>query len=162
MNYGKKGIVKIQKSLTSKSVKLKKMCCISALKIILITILSLMVIGVCFGIGMFRGVISSAPDISSLDLVPSGYATIVYDAKGNEVTKLVAADANRSYVKMNQIPEDLAHAFVAIEDERFYDHNGIDIRGIFRAAYECLKSGRLAQGASTITQQLLKNNVFED
>ena len=94
MNYGKKGIVKIQKSLTSKSVKLQKMCCISTLKIILITILSLMVIGVCFGIGMFRGVISSAPDISSLDLVPSGYATIVYDAKGNEVTKLVAADAN--------------------------------------------------------------------
>lgn len=162
MNYGKKGIVDTQKSLTSKSVKLKKMCCISALKLILISLLAVICIGVCLGIGIFKGIIYSAPSISTLDLVPTGYATTVYDSEGNETAKLVAADANRSYVKMSQIPENLANAFVAIEDERFYTHNGIDIKGIFRAAYVAIKNKNLSEGASTITQQLLKNSVFDN
>ena len=162
MNYGKKGVTKIQKSLTSKSVKLKKMCCISALKLILISLLALCIVGACLGIGMFKGILYSAPTISNLSVIPTGYATVVYDSEGNEMTKLVAADSNRSWEKMSKIPEDLAHAFVAIEDERFYDHNGIDLKGIVRAAAEAVQAGRLTQGASTITQQLLKNNVFEN
>ena len=64
------------------------------------------------------------------------------------------------------VPKDLQNAFVAIEDARFYTHNGIDIKGIFRAAYigiqNVLKGGEFTEGASTITQQLLKNNVFTD
>ena len=162
MNYGKKGVTKIQKSLTSKSVKFKKMCCISVLKLILIFLLTFCFIGGCFGIGMFKGILYSAPTISNLSVIPTGYATVVYDSEGNEMTKLVAADSNRSWEKMSKIPEDLAHAFVAIEDERFYDHNGIDLKGIVRAAAEAVQAGRLTQGASTITQQLLKNNVFEN
>ena len=162
MNYGKKGIHKIQKSLTSKSVKLKKMCCISALKLILIALLALCIVGACLGIGMFKGILYSAPEINNLNVIPTGYATVVYDSEGNEITKLVAADSNRSWEKMSKIPEDLAHAFVAIEDERFYEHNGIDIKGILRAAVEAVKARDLTQGASTITQQLIKNNVFDN
>ena len=59
---------------------------------------------------------------------------------------------------MDKIPKNLANAFVAIEDERFYQHNGIDIKGIIRAGVQVIKDRRLSQGASTITQQLLKNN----
>lgn len=162
MNYGKKGIHKIQKSLTSKSVKLKKMCCISALKLILIALLALCIVGACLGIGMFKGILYSAPEINNLNVIPTGYATVVYDSEGNEMTKLVAADSNRSWEKMNKIPEYLAHAFVAIEDERFYEHNGIDIKGILRAGVEAVKAKDLTQGASTITQQLIKNNVFDN
>lgn len=161
MNYGKRGITKIQGSLTSKSTKLKKMCCISALKLILFALLAFCIIGICLGIGAFKGILYSAPSITNMDVIPTGYATVVYDSKGNETTKLVAADSNRSYVKMDKIPENLAHAFVAIEDERFYDHNGIDIKGIIRAGIDAIQSGKLTQGASTITQQLLKNNVFD-
>ena len=62
---------------------------------------------------------------------------------------------------MDKIPKNLANAFVAIEDERFYQHNGIDIKGIIRAGVQVIKDRRLSQGASTITQQLLKNNVFD-
>ena len=94
MNYGKRGITKIQKSLTSKSTKLKKMCCISALKLILLALLAFCIIGVCLGIGAFKGILYSAPSITNLDVIPTGYATVVYDAKGNETTKLVAADYN--------------------------------------------------------------------
>ena len=64
-------------------------------------------------------------------------------------------------VTIDQIPLDLQHAVVAIEDERFYEHNGIDIRGILRAGIKGIANGgHFTEGASTITQQLLKNNVF--
>ncbi len=162
MNYGKRGVVKKQKALTSKSTKLKKMCCISALKLILLGMLSVFIIVASLGLGAFKGIISSAPDISTVQVIPTGYATVIYDAEGNEMTKLVAADSNRSWVKMNQIPQDLADAFVAIEDMRFYEHNGIDLIGIMRAAKIALRDMELSQGGSTITQQLLKNNVFEN
>ena len=56
----------------------------------------------------------------------------------------------------------LADAFVAIEDKRFYEHNGIDIQGIIRAAFIVLQERDLSQGASTITQQIIKNNVFDN
>lgn len=163
MNYGKKGVSKVQKSLTSKTIKFKKMFFVSLLKIMLTAAISIMVIGVCFGIGMFKGILSSAPDIDPAEVLPKGFATVVYDAKGNEITKLVAANSNRSYEKMDMIPQDLADAFVAIEDERFYSHNGIDIKAIMRAGFEVIKSkGKLSQGGSTITQQLIKNNVFDN
>lgn len=162
MNYGRKGIHKIQKSLTSKTIKLKKLCFISALKLLLVVVISIGITGACFAIGAFKGILYSAPDIDVVSVMPSHYATVIYDAKGNETTKLVASDSNRSYEKMEQIPQYLADAFVALEDERFYTHNGIDFKGIIRAGFHVLETGKLSQGASTITQQLIKNNVFED
>jgi penicillin-binding protein 1A len=162
MNYGKKGIYKIQKSLTSKTIKFKKMFFVSVLKLILVCLLAIVVIGSCFGIGVFKGIISSTPEVHKDDVLPTGFATVVYDAKGNELTKLVAADSNRSYEKIDRIPQYLCDAFVAIEDERFYSHNGIDIKGIMRAGVSAIKNRQLGQGASTITQQLIKNSVFDN
>ncbi len=162
MNYGKRGIAKVQKSLTSKSIKFKKMFLISVLKLMLVSTMSVVIIGVCFGIGAFKGILNSAPDIDPTTVLPQGFATIVYDAKGNELTKLVAANSNRSYEEIDKIPKYLSDAFVAVEDERFYEHNGIDIRGIIRAGFAALQNRELSQGASTITQQIIKNNVFDD
>ena len=163
MNYGKKGISKIQKSLTSKKIKLKKMVVVTTLKLLIIAALSTVVIGVCLGLGIFKGILSSAPDINPASVLPTGYATVVYDAKGNDIAKLVAANSNRSYEDMSKIPQHLANAFVAIEDERFYSHNGIDLKSMVRAGFQFIKTkGKSAQGASTITQQLIKNNVFDD
>ncbi len=162
MNYGKRGISKVQKSLTSKTIKFKKMFFVTALKVILVVVLSTGVIGICLGIGAFKGILSSAPDVDPEAVLPQGFATVVYDAKGNELTKLVAANSNRSYEKMDKIPQYLADAFVAIEDKRFYEHNGIDIQGIIRAAFIVLQERDLSQGASTITQQIIKNNVFDN
>jgi len=163
MNYGKKGIAKIQKSLTSKTIKMKKMFFVSILKLMLYAMLSLVVIGLCLGIGMFNGILSSTPEIDPNQVIPTGYATVVYDSKGNELTKLVSADSNRIWESMDKIPQDLADAFVALEDRRFYSHNGIDLRSILRAGKDFIKTkGRYAQGASTITQQLIKNSAFEN
>ncbi|NBH82204.1 PBP1A family penicillin-binding protein [bacterium C-53] len=160
MNYGKKGAKKRQKTLTSKTAKLGKMFGVTFFKALLICIVAVGIIGLCAGVGLFKGILDSAPDISTLDVRPSGYSSVVYDSAGNQTTKLIAQNSNRAYQTMDKIPVDLQHAFVAIEDERFYDHNGIDIKGIIRAGIIGITSGKFSEGASTITQQLLKNNVF--
>ena len=106
--------------------------------------------------------IRRAPQISTLDAVPKGYRSSVLDDDGNIVLTLSQESSNRVYVKLSEIPEDLQHAVVAIEDERFYKHHGIDLKGIARAVYRGIVRGHLSEGASTITQQLLKNNVFTE
>lgn len=159
MNYGRRGIKKRQKAMNSPTTKVGKFCGVSLFAIATFAVVTVAVAGMCAGVGLFMGVVDTAPDISNVDVAPAGYSTTVYDSEGNQITKLVAENSNRVYVKLDKIPLDMQHAFVAIEDERFYTHNGIDIKGIMRAGVKAL-SGNLSQGASTITQQLLKNNVF--
>lgn len=163
MNYSKKGIRNKQKSLHATSTKLGKKLLLSILNLSLLLILAVGIIGLCMGLGIFKGVIDSAPSIENVQVTPTGFSTFVYDLEGNQIAKLISQNSNRIPVTQDMIPEDLAHAFVAIEDERFYEHNGIDIKGIFRAAYTGISNGfHFTEGASTITQQLLKNNVFTD
>ena len=128
--------------------------------ILLVGVIGLCAVGVSLGVGVFRGVIDSTPNQTVIDVSPKGFSSFVYDAKKNQVAKLVSADSNRIPVSGDMITDDLAHAFVAIEDERFYEHKGIDAPGILRAAVIGVTSGNFSEGASTITQQLIKNNVF--
>ncbi len=161
MNYSREGIKRKQRALCSRGTKIKKMLGINVIKAFLICAFSAVIIGTCLGIGMFRGILATTPDISTIDVTPTGYATNLYDCEGHLLTKLVAENSNRTYVSMDKIPSDMANAFVAIEDERFYQHNGIDIQGIIRAASIGVKNKfKFNQGGSTITQQLIKNNVF--
>ncbi|WP_455618591.1 transglycosylase domain-containing protein [Eisenbergiella sp.] len=159
MNYGKRGAAKKKKALRSKSKKWSKRFALTFFKAILLLILAVGIIGICGGLGVVKGILASAPD-TDIDVSPSGFSTFVYDAEGNQIAKLDAEGSNRVPVSMDKIPENLAHAFVAIEDSRFYEHNGIDIKGIIRAGFIGLTSGHFSEGASTITQQLIKNNVL--
>ena len=119
------------------------------------------VIGVSAAYGTYKGILEISPDIGSIDVSPKGYSTFVYDKKGKTTATLVSTDSNRIPVSREGIPENLEHAFVAIEDERFYQHRGIDIPGIFRAFYVGVTGGfDFSEGASTITQQLIKNYVI--
>lgn len=163
MNYGKRGVRKKQKALNAKGGKWGKKLGFTFVQVFLLFLISAAVLGVSAGIGVFKGILATAPDIGNIDVTPSGFSTFVYDIEGNQTAKLVSTDSNRIPVSMDMVPEDLAHAFVAVEDARFYDHNGIDIKGIFRAAAIGIKNKfHFSEGASTITQQLLKNNVFTD
>ncbi|MBQ7242146.1 MAG: PBP1A family penicillin-binding protein [Firmicutes bacterium] len=110
-------------------------------------------------IGAYMGIIGNAPDINTIDVVPKNYTSFVYDKWGNEIDSFHGTE-NREYATIDEIPDILQKAVVAIEDERFYDHNGVDVKGMFRALFENLKSGEFSQGASTITQQLIKNEVL--
>ncbi len=163
MNYSKRGVRKKQKALNAKGGKWGKKLGFTFVQVFLLFLISIAVVGASAGIGVFKGILATAPDIGNTDVTPSGFSTFVYDIEGNQTAKLVSTDSNRIPVSMDMVPEDLAHAFVAVEDARFYDHNGIDIKGIIRAAAVGIRNKfHFSEGASTITQQLLKNNVFTD
>lgn len=163
MNYGKKGVRKKQQALNSTSKKWGKKIGFTFVQIFLIALIGVAIIGTSAGIGIFKGILATAPDIGNIDVTPTGFSTFVYDIEGNQTAKLVSTDSNRIPVTIDMVPEDLQNAFVAIEDSRFYDHNGIDIKGIIRAGVVGIQNGgHFSEGASTITQQLLKNNVFTD
>ena len=92
-------------------------------------IVLVMLVGI--GCGFLTASMNTKPNLAD-DIRPPASSQI-YDINGNEIANVHAAE-NRVPVKINQIPKDLQHAFIAIEDERFYEHNGIDMRGILRAA----------------------------
>ena len=161
MNFGKNSTQKKRKNLTSASSRIGNMAGVTFLRILFLSFAAVCVIVACMGIGAFRSIIDNAPDISDVNIMPIGNATFVYDADGNMLQKLSAPTANRMSVSIDKIPLDMQHAIVAVEDERFYEHNGIDVRGILRAFVNGVASGfHFHEGASTLTQQLLKNNVF--
>ena len=162
MNYGRTSLRRRAKQLDARGTRIRHKIGVILGKLLLIGI----IVGGCatasFGVGAFKGILASAPDISEVDVIPTGYSTKVLAADGSETAKLVAAGSNRQYVTIDQIPENLQHAVVAIEDERFYDHNGIDLKGIVRALVADVRTRDFSQGASTLTQQLIKNNVLSE
>ncbi len=99
--------------------------------------------------------IDDAPplDPERLETVETSY---LYDSEGNEITAL-HDEQNRVAVSLDEIPQHVIDAFIAIEDERFYRHFGFDITGSFRAAFANFRAGTIVQGASTISQQLAQN-----
>ena len=162
MNYGKKGVRARQRALNSKVIKVERKFLLTVMELTLVAVIGLTIWGVAAGIGLYRGILASAPPIRLGDIVATGQATIVYDNAGNEIDQYVTTNSNRIPVaSIDMLPEYLGYAFVAIEDERFFQHNGIDFEGIGRAGFIFIKSaGKVKQGGSTITQQLLKNTVF--
>ncbi|OUP03083.1 glycosyl transferase [Drancourtella sp. An210] len=162
MNYGRKKAAQKRKDITSKSTKKKKRVGVRIFKSVLLLLLVLFIAG-CVGGGIFvKKVIDDAPDITPEDVKPTGYTSFIYASDGKtETERLTSAGSNRVYKTIDQIPKDLQHAFVAIEDERFYEHNGIDPKGIIRAGFIGITTGDFSQGASTLTQQLIKNNIFD-
>jgi penicillin-binding protein 1A len=130
------------------------------LKGIGIAFLALFLLGAVFCIILLNSALKTLPDINTIDASPKEYLTTVLDKDGQVLTTLAGEGSNRIYVTLDKIPENLQKAFVAIEDTRFYTHQGIDIKGILRAAFKGITSGHFSEGASTITQQLLKNNVL--
>lgn len=160
MKYGRQDIQKLKHTLTAQ--KIEQKAGMTLLRLFLLALLAAAVIGICGGYGIVRGLIKSAPDITDLSTAPAEAATYIYDSEGNQLQKLTAPTSNRTPVSLDQVPLSLQHAIVAIEDERFYQHNGIDVRGILRAFVVGVTGGSFSEGASTITQQLLKNSVFTD
>lgn len=103
-------------------------------------------------LGGFMGIIDASPVQEDYDI--SEYTSFLYDAEGNPITPIYT-EVMRSEIGIDQISENLQHAVVAIEDDKFYEHNGIDIEGIIRSGYATIKGDM--QGGSTITQQVIKN-----
>ena len=160
MGYSKAETEKKQEKLVSKTQRNSRKILVIFFKIILVGIIAVIIAGAGAGFGMMKGILDNAPDVSNISIVPKGFRSNIYDKDGKVEKEISTIDSNRVYVYYDQIPKDFVNAFVAIEDVRFWTHNGIDVRGIFRAFVNGASSGNFNEGASTLTQQLIKNQVF--
>lgn len=106
------------------------------------------------GIGIIAGTLKNAPDLADVKFRPLA-TSYIYDANGKVISRLFRE--NRVPVTLDKIPKHLQNAIVAIEDDGFYRHHGVDIMGIARALITDALHGQWVQGGSTITQQLAKN-----
>ncbi|MDK9716544.1 MAG: PBP1A family penicillin-binding protein [Trichlorobacter sp.] len=108
---------------------------------------------------VFAPVAQAYESIAAYPILPAGYHSIkVFDSQSRFVGRLLPE--KRYWVTIDRIPLFLQKAIVAVEDARFYEHGGVDLRGIARAAVKNVAKGRLAEGGSTITQQLVKNKYL--
>jgi penicillin-binding protein 1A len=107
-------------------------------------------------VGYVLSVAQSAPSLNSLTPKLAGATSQVYAANGTRLG-FIQSDVLRSPITTAQMPTVLRDATVAIEDQRFYQNNGVDLTGIFRSAVKDVLHGQALQGASTITMQLMRN-----
>jgi penicillin-binding protein 1A len=106
-------------------------------------------------------VAADAPSLSSCKPVDQRGNTTIYAADGTRLGRVVSSQT-RIPVSIKRIPMSLQHATVAIEDQRFYEHDGVDPEGIVRAGLKDIQAGEAVEGGSTITQQLVRNLCLED
>ena len=159
MIFNKQSVTQKREKLHSKKDRITSASTVSICYVLVVAAVFFIVCLVGFSSGAVSGMLASAPNTDHLE--PSNSATTIYDSNNEPVQLLSDYSSNRIIVSENQLPDHLKNAFIAIEDERFYEHDGVDIKGIARAIFSALKNGgKATQGASTITQQLIKNNKF--
>jgi len=161
MNFEKQSTRKKINEIKSVSKRTTNKIGVTILKVFVFSTVLGLIIMAGAGLGVAKAVIDSAPTMDSLDaVIPKGYTSTIYDLNGNKIQELHTSESNRIYVEIDQIPLNLQNAVVAIEDERFFEHNGIDMRAMVRALVTNIKAGGIEEGASTITQQVIKNNIL--
>src|ERR671911_2214334 len=119
------------------------------------------VIAVLSAVGYVLAIAATAPDLSELKPDDKGELSVVFAADGTRLG-FIQSDVLRRVVPWEDMPVDLRRATVAIEDERFYKHEGVDLNAIVRAGVRNLESGDTVQGGSTITQQLVRALYIKD
>jgi penicillin-binding protein 1A len=120
------------------------------------TAVTAVIVATIVAVAYVLNVAASATPPNRLHPLVTGGSSQVFASDGTRLG-FIQSDELRTPVGWNAIPADLAHATVAIEDQRFYKHDGVDVTGIFRAAVKDALNGSLLQGASTITMQLMRN-----
>jgi penicillin-binding protein 1A len=124
-------------------------------------LLILLLVGVASVGAWVLNVWNSAPSIDTLKPIDQGETSSVYAADGS-LLGYIEDDVIREPVDLKEIPKTLRQATVAIEDEGFFEHDGVDYEAIVRAAVENVEAGEIRQGGSTITQQLVRNLYIAD
>ena len=109
-------------------------------------------------VGIAKAFVDTAPTLDLAALDAQDKTSFIYDSQGNLITDYKGTE-DRIMVSIDEIPEMLQNAFIAVEDARFYEHNGVDVKRIVGALVANFTSGS-TQGGSTITQQLIKQTVL--
>ena len=126
------------------------------LKITAVVVLLLMIAVLGVAAGAIFALSRNLPTLSELEKRPNAVNTTIYDRHGALIAELHGAE-NRVLVSSSDIPGVMKEATVAVEDERFYQHHGVDFQGVMRAVLENFRAGGVVQGGSTITEQYVKN-----
>ena len=143
--------------------KITKLIKILKHKIVLRSALVAVILGLFFAGSIVLWMMTlELPDLSGFENRRVAESTKIYDRTGEILLYDIHDDIRRTVISFEDISEHIKHALVAIEDDNFYNHNGIDIMAIFRAIVRNLQDGDLlgGQGGSTITQQVLKNALL--
>ena len=126
------------------------------LKITAVVVLLLVIVVLGVAAGAIFALSRNLPSLEELRKRPNAVNTTIYDRNGQLIAELHGAE-NRVLVLSNKIPDVMKQATVAVEDERFYTHHGVDFQGVVRAMIENFRAGGVVQGGSTITEQYVKN-----
>ena len=122
MNYGKEHLEKRKKDISSKKNMQKKRVGVRFFKALIICVLLLAVVGVG-GVGYFaKKIIDRTPTVTPSDVKPKGFTSFVYSKDGKLMEEFLQSGSNRVYKSIDEIPKYMGDAFVAVEDERFYQH----------------------------------------
>ncbi len=122
--------------------------------------------GVIFGIGfltltgVFIFFMKDLPDPTKINKRTINESTKIYDRTGQHLLYEIHGEENRTLISIDQVPDIVKYATIALEDQDFYNHKGVDFRGIIRAAIKDIIKREIAQGGSTITQQFVKNSIL--
>lgn len=130
-----------------------------AARVIIITVsvlVAVSVIGALSAVGYVVGIANSAPDLGALKPQAPGRYSIVFASDGKTELGKISNDIISDPIPSDQMPQAVRDATVAIEDQRFYRHRGVDFEGIVRAAFKNANSGKTIQGGSTLTMQLIR------
>ena len=156
--HGKNELIKSNKEKFSK----KHPKFTLAIRIIFLILIMALVVGTGVVVGMLYGGWGDDFEITKEELVVGSSNSVVLDKDGNKLAEL-SGDENRKIIKLDQMPQNLKNAYVAIEDERFYKHSGVDFKRTAAAVVQyVLHAGKSSFGGSTITQQLVKNITKDD
>jgi len=143
-------------TVQNKKIKKKK---IKTWKVLLLVVMLLFLVGSGAGAGIVLAFVNTAPEINGDSFTNLAQTTKIFDKDGKYIESLHGVE-NRTYVPLTKIKKYTQDAFIAIEDERFKEHYGVDIRRIFGALWADIKARKAEEGASTITQQLIKNRFL--
>jgi penicillin-binding protein 1A len=121
-----------------------------------------LVCSVSFVYGLVTAIASDIPQLDPLNQADLAQDGFIYASDGKTVLARLRGSESRVVVGSNQISEDMKRAIVAVEDRRFWQHQGVDIRGIARAIWADIQAKDYVQGASTITQQFVKNTYVQN
>ncbi len=160
MNYSKHSNEKKIRKIRSKGNKITTLLSTLFFRILVVAVFVIVAVGISSIVGVVTSIIDSVPYVNFENMVPEGYTSFIRNQEGEIIQELSVGDSNRVYVEIDQIPKHVRDAFIVIEDERFMEHNGVDVQGIIRAFYVNVKNKGISEGASTITQQVIKNNVL--
>ena len=131
---------------------------VNSFRMLILLILIFSLAGAGAVVGVAKAYMETAPTLDLAAIDDQAQTSFIYDASGNLITDYKGTE-NRIMVSIDTMPLTLQHAFVAVEDARFYTHNGVDIKRIIGAFVANFVTGS-QQGGSTITQQLIKNTLL--